>query len=193
MWIHTFWSWYTLFTYSWHKLDRSFCQFGYIMIRRIRCTYWSEPTQFRNVNLNLYSMYKWAVPRENQHCWLYVKYWPDQPKHVAQANPDIHVSPRVDFLSQESLLYTSIALRRNVSARISVRRLRRLILVDTLRIILNVGFLVAQLMLQLSVSIPLHKKVWCLTNKSSFRVYWHFHWIYWYFILLILKKWFIWG
>ena len=33
---------------------------------------------------------------------------PDQPKHVAQANPDIHFSPPVDFLFQASLLYTSI-------------------------------------------------------------------------------------
>ena len=33
---------------------------------------------------------------------------PDQPKHIAQAYPDRHDSPTVDFLFQESLLYTSI-------------------------------------------------------------------------------------
>ena len=44
---------------------------------------------------------------------------PDQQKHAAQANPDSHFSPPDDFLFQESLLYTSIHLRRNVSARIS--------------------------------------------------------------------------
>ena len=69
----------------------------------------------------------------------------DQPKHAAQANPDSHFSPPVDFLFQESLLYTSIPLRRNVSARISLRRLRRLIWVDTLRRVYNVGFLVERL------------------------------------------------
>ena len=58
---------------------------------------------------------------------------PDQPKHAEQANPDRHFSHPVDFLFQESLLYTSIHLRRNVSARISLRRLRRLIWIDTLR------------------------------------------------------------
>ena len=44
----------------------------------------------------------------------------DQPKQAAQANPDRDFSPPVDFLFQESLLYTSIPLRRNVSARISM-------------------------------------------------------------------------
>ena len=39
---------------------------------------------------------------------------PDQPKHAAQANPDRHCSPPVDFLFQETLLYNSISLRRNV-------------------------------------------------------------------------------
>ena len=50
---------------------------------------------------------------------------PDQRRHAAQANPDILFSPSVDVLFQESLLYTSIALRRNVSARISLHELRR--------------------------------------------------------------------
>ena len=52
---------------------------------------------------------------------------------------------RVDFLFQESLLYTSILLRRNVSARISLRGLRMLIWVDTLRRVHNVGFLTERL------------------------------------------------
>ena len=64
----------------------------------------------------------------------------DLPKHAALANPDRHISPPVDFLFQESLLYTSIPLRRNVSARISMCGLRRLILVDTLRTYHNIGF-----------------------------------------------------
>ena len=33
---------------------------------------------------------------------------PDQSKRAAQAYPDNHVSPPVDFLFQESLLYTSV-------------------------------------------------------------------------------------
>ena len=41
------------------------------------------------------------------------------------------ISPPVDFPFQESLLYTSIPLRRNVSAQISLRGLHRLIWVDT--------------------------------------------------------------
>ena len=48
---------------------------------------------------------------------------PDQPKHAEQANPDGQFSPPVDFLFQESLLYISTSLKRNVSARISLRRL----------------------------------------------------------------------
>ena len=67
---------------------------------------------------------------------------PDQPKHAAHANPDKHFSPPVDFLFQESLLYTSIPLRWNVSARTSLRGVRMLISVDTLRRVHNVGFLV---------------------------------------------------
>ena len=51
----------------------------------------------------------------------------------------------MDFLFQESLLYTSIPLRRNVSTRISLRGLRRVIWVDRLRRVNNVGFLVEQL------------------------------------------------
>ena len=70
---------------------------------------------------------------------------PDQPKHATQAYPDRHVSPPVDFLFQKSLLYTSIPLRRNVSARISLRGQRRLIWVDTLRICHSVGFLAGRL------------------------------------------------
>ena len=46
----------------------------------------------------------------------------DQHKHAAQANPDRHFSSPVDFLFQESLLYTSIPLSRNVSVCISLRR-----------------------------------------------------------------------
>ena len=60
---------------------------------------------------------------------------PDPPKHAEhakQANPDRHFLP-LFFLFQESLLYTYIPLRWNVSARISLRGLRRLIWVDTLR------------------------------------------------------------
>ena len=68
-----------------------------------------------------------------------------QPRHDEQANPDRHLSPPVDFLFQEALLYTSIPLRRNVSALISLRGLRRLILVDTLRRGINVGFLAGRL------------------------------------------------
>ena len=56
---------------------------------------------------------------------------PDQPK------PDRHFSPPEYFLF-ESLLYTSIPLRRNLSARISMRGLRRLIWIDTLRKVHNV-------------------------------------------------------
>ena len=67
---------------------------------------------------------------------------PDQPKHAAQANPDIHCSPPVDFLFQESLLYTSIPRRRNVSTRITLRGLRKLIWIDKLRGVHTVGFLV---------------------------------------------------
>ena len=36
------------------------------------------------------------------------------------ANPERHISPPVDFLFQESLPYTYIPLRQNVSARISL-------------------------------------------------------------------------
>ena len=45
----------------------------------------------------------------------------DQLKHTALANPGRHFSSPVDFLFHESLLYTSIPLRRNVSAGFSLR------------------------------------------------------------------------
>ena len=52
---------------------------------------------------------------------------PNPPKHAEETNPDRLFSPSVDILFQESLLYTSISLRRNVLARISLRGQRRLI------------------------------------------------------------------
>ena len=64
---------------------------------------------------------------------------------AARDNPDRHFSPPVDFLFQESLVYTSIFMRRNVSARISLRGLRSLILFDALRRGHNVGFLARRL------------------------------------------------
>ena len=70
---------------------------------------------------------------------------PDQPEHAAQANPDRHFSPTLDFLFRESLLYTSIPLRRNMPVRISLRGLHRMILVDTLRRGHTVGFLAGRL------------------------------------------------
>ena len=69
----------------------------------------------------------------------------DQSKHAAQANPDKHISPSVDFLLQESLLYTYIPLRLDVSARISLRGLKRPIWVEILRRGHNGGFLAGQL------------------------------------------------
>ena len=59
---------------------------------------------------NLYRDWYWdrnryytrAVHGENQHCEHCVKYYPDQPKHAAQATPGRHFSPSVDFLFQES-------------------------------------------------------------------------------------------
>ena len=48
-------------------------------------------------------------------------------------------------LFQELLLYTSIPLIRNVSKRIILRGLRRLIAVDTFRRVHNIGFLVERL------------------------------------------------
>ena len=68
-----------------------------------------------------------------------------QPKYSAQANPGRHFSPPVDFLFHDSLLYPSIHLRRNVSTWNSLHGLRRLIWVDTLRKVHNVGFLVERL------------------------------------------------
>ena len=68
-----------------------------------------------------------------------------QTKHATQAYADIHFSTPVDFLFQESLLYTAIPLRWNVWARISVCGLRRLILVDILRRGHNADFLAGRL------------------------------------------------
>ena len=88
--------------------------------------------------------YIWAELLK-KHCGLCVKYHPDQPTHVAQANHDRHFSPPVGFLFQESLLYTSIPLRLSSSARISLRRMRRLILVGTLRRVHNVSLFTERL------------------------------------------------
>ena len=65
--------------------------------------------------------------------WTALSIGPAQLKHAAQDYPDIHFSPHVDFPFQDSLLYTYIPPRRNVSVRISRRGLRRPIWVDTLR------------------------------------------------------------
>ena len=78
---------------------------------------------------------------------------PDQPKHAVQAYPDIHFSPPLDFLFHESIIYTYIPLRRNVSARISLRGLRRLIWDDTLRRGHNVGFLTGWLICTVTPSV----------------------------------------
>ena len=77
----------------------------------------------------------------NATFWTLRKVGTDPPKRAVHANPDRHCLPPVDFLFQESLLYTSIPLRRNVSAPISLRGLLRLIWVDTLRRVHNIGFL----------------------------------------------------
>ena len=74
----------------------------------------------------------------------------DQTKHAAQDNPNRHFSPPVTFLFQESILYTSIPLKRNVSARITLRGLGRLIWVD------NVGFIVERLICVWCI----HQDVW---------------------------------
>ena len=66
----------------------------------------------------------------------------DQPKHAALTYPDRQFQLPLDFLFQESLLYTSIPLRRDVSAQISLHGLRSLICVDSLRRVHTVGFLV---------------------------------------------------
>ena len=63
--------------------------------------------------------------------------------------PDRHFSPPVDFLFKESLLYISIPLRLNVSARMSLCGLRRLIWIDILRRDYNVGFLTERLIYRL--------------------------------------------
>ena len=69
------------------------------------------------------------------------------PRRLAypQASPDRLCSPPVDFLFQEFLLYTSFPLRRNESARISLRGLRMRIWFDIIRRYHNVGFLVERL------------------------------------------------
>ena len=65
--------------------------------------------------------------------------------NAAHAYPDIHFLPPVDFLFQETLLYTSIPPRRNESVRISLREMRRLIWIDALRKGHTVGFLAGRL------------------------------------------------
>ena len=75
-----------------------------------------------------------VVQRENQHLGICVMY------RLRSSCASFG-----SFLYQESLLYTSIPLRRNVSARISLRGLRMLISVDTLLSVHNVGFLVERL------------------------------------------------
>ena len=61
---------------------------------------------------------------------------------AVQANPDGHFSPTVDFLFQEELLlYTSISLRRSGRPGLACR----LICVDSIRRVRNVGFLVERL------------------------------------------------
>ena len=60
----------------------------------------------------------------------------------------------MDFLFHESLLYTSIPIRRNVSPGINLRRLR-----DTLRRVYNMGFLVDRL-----------KRIYSLSKQNSLDV-----------------------
>ena len=105
-------------------------------------------TVFRSIYIYIY-IYMSRPARTNIMASAYC-IDPDQPKHAAQAFPDRHFSAAVDFLFQESLIYTSIPLKRNVSARISLRGLRRLILVDTLRRGHNDGFLAGRLICCLS-------------------------------------------
>ena len=70
---------------------------------------------------------------------------PDQPKHAAKANLGRRFSSPVYFLFYETLIYTSIPLRRNVSTRISLCGIRRVIWIDTLRSVHNVRFLLERL------------------------------------------------
>ena len=70
---------------------------------------------------------------------------PYQLKHAAQASPDRHFSPPVDFLFRNHYSIPLILLRWNVSARISLRGQRKLICSDTLRRVNNVGFLLERL------------------------------------------------
>ena len=69
---------------------------------------------------------------------LWIKY---QPKHNVHTRPDRHFSPPVDFLLQESILLTFIPPETECID----RRLCRLLWVDTLRIVHNVGFLMERL------------------------------------------------
>ena len=71
--------------------------------------------------------------------------YPDQPKHAAQANPDRHFSPYVEFSVSEIITLYLSSPRRNMSAHISLRGLRRQIWVDTLRIVHDAGFLMERL------------------------------------------------
>ena len=81
----------------------------------------------------------------------------------ALATSDIYSSPPVDLLFHESLLYTSIPLWWNVSGRISLRGLRRLIRIDTLCRVYNVGFLVERFLCT-------------LISRDSLKYLWH--WFY---------------
>ena len=80
----------------------------------------------------------------------------------------------MDFLFQESLLYTSIPTRRNVSARISLRGLRRLILVDILRRVHIVGFLVERL-IYIDQTLRTHRMIYICTVQQSERVHFFIH------------------
>ena len=77
-------------------------------------------------------------------------------------------------LFQESLLYTYIPLRQNVSVRISLRGLRRLIWVDTVRRAHNVGFLEERLIFHWHKSnrttILCNHFITCLTVLSCSRI-----------------------
>ena len=83
-----------------------------------------------------------------------------QPKHAAQANPQRTLFASCGFnVSGISTLYLSILLIRNVSARISMRRLYRLIWVDTLSIVYTVRFLVERLIYTIIQSVYFNKHV----------------------------------
>ena len=86
----------------------------------------------------------------------------DQSKHAAQANPDRYCSPSVSFLFQESLLYTFISQRRNVSARICLIGMCRLIWVDTFSRCHNVGYLVERVKCNIQSMAILTLVIFCL-------------------------------